>query len=239
MSEPSLAADSVALIPAAGGGMRLGQGPKAFLQIGGQSLLQRVVGLVAQRVGRILVAVPADQLELATAQLEGQAEVHVGGATRLATIATLLTKSTEPLVIIHDAARPFTHVDVLTQVIEAARIHGAAVACRAIKVPTAHIENGWTKNSIPPSRGGSFETPQGFQRGVLDRTFQYIREHGIKDDALSDIVVRAGTTFRVVADTEWNFKITTPMDWEIATKVVAPMLWPEVTSQRNESVSTL
>jgi len=226
MAEPAGTADTVALIPAAGGGVRLGQGPKAFLDICGKSLVRRVAELVSQRVGRVLVAVPADHVEIAKAQLAGLAEVHVGGATRLGTISGLLAKTTESLVVIHDAARPFTSLEVLTQVIEAARIHGAAVACRAIKVPVACIENGFTTQAIAPSHGGSFETPQGFQRAILDRTFEFIREHSIQDEALSDLVVRAGTPFRVVADTECNFKITTPLDWEIATKVVGPMLWP-------------
>lgn len=220
-------ADTVALIPAAGGGVRLGQGPKAFLTICDKSLVRHVVELVSQRVRKILVAVPADHLEIARAQLADLAEVHVGGATRLDTISGLLAKTTESLVVIHDAARPFTSLDVLTQVIEAGRIHGAAVACRPIKVPVAYIENGFTAKSVAPSHGASFETPQAFQRAVLDRTFQYIREHAIQDEALSDLVVRAGTLFRVVGDTEWNFKITTPLDWEIATKVVGPMLWGE------------
>jgi 2-C-methyl-D-erythritol 4-phosphate cytidylyltransferase len=92
-------------------------------------------------------------------------------------------------------------------------------------VPVAFVENGFTSKSIAPKDGASFETPQGFQRAALDRAFAFIREHNIKDDALSDLVVRSGTAFRVVPDTEWNFKITTPLDWEIATKVVGPMLW--------------
>lgn len=226
MAELPASADIVALIPAAGGGVRLGQGPKAFLEICGKSLVRRVAELVRQRVGRVLVAVPVDHFEMAQSQLSGLAEVHIGGATRLATLSGLLAKTTEPLIVIHDAARPFTSLDVLTQTIEAGRAHGAAVACRAIKVPVALIENGFTAKSIAPSHGASFETPQVFQRAVLDRAFAFIREHGIKDEALSDLVVRSGTSFRVVPDTEWNFKITTPLDWEIATKVVGPMLWP-------------
>jgi 2-C-methyl-D-erythritol 4-phosphate cytidylyltransferase len=206
--------------------MRLGQGPKAFLQIAGQSLLQHVVNLVSQRVGRILVAVPADHLELAEVQLEGRAEVHLGGTTRLATLAGLLEKSSESFVVIHDAARPFTSLNVLTEVIEAGRIHRAAAACRSIKVPVARVENGFTKSAIAPSHGAMFETPQAFHREVLERTFRYAREHQVKDEALSELAIRAGISFRVIADSEWNFKITTPLDWEIATKVVAPMLWP-------------
>lgn len=227
MSETTFFDDTVALIPAAGAGFRLGHGPKAFLEIGGKSLLQHVVDLVRQRVARVLVAVPAEHVDRAQAQLAGQAEVRVGGATRLDTLSGLLSTCSESLIVIHDAARPFASVEVLSEVIEAARLHGAAAACRPISVPTAIIDEGFARSAVSPTRGGSFETPQAFQRTVLEKTFRYIREHGITDDAFSDLVLRAGSPFRMVPDREWNFKITTPMDWEIATKVIGPMLWPD------------
>ncbi len=226
-SEATSAEDTVALIPAAGAGLRLGQGPKAFLEIGGKSLLQHVVELVRQRVARILVAVPVEYFEIAQAQLAGRAEIHIGGATRLSTLSGLLAACSESLVVIHDAARPFASLEALTQVIEAARLHGAAAACRPISVPTAIIEDGMAKAAVSPTHGRSFETPQAFQRAVLEKTFRYIREHGIEDDAFSDLVLRAGTPFQMIPDAEWNFKITTALDWEIATKVIGPMLWPD------------
>jgi len=227
MSEAPLVDDTVALIPAAGGGMRLGHGPKAFLEIGGKSLLQHVVELVRQRVARILVAVPAEYFAIAQAQLAGRAEVYVGGATRLGTLSSLLAACSESLVVIHDAARPFASLEALTQVIEAARLHGAAAACRPISVPTAIVEDGMAKGAVSPTHGRSFETPQAFQRAVLEKTFRYIREHGIIDEAFSDLALRAGTPFQMIPDREWNFKITTPLDWEIARKLIGPMLWPD------------
>ena len=224
MSEANLIPGTVALIPAAGGGIRLGQGPKAFLEIGKKSLVKHVVDLMSQRVERILVAVPEDHVALARAQFEGRAEVHPGGATRLSTIAGLLAQCSESLVVIHDAARPFTSVEVLSRVIEEAAVHGAAAACRTMTVPTAIIENGFAKSSVPPSRGRFFETPHAYQRSILEKTFRYVRENAVADEPLCDLVMSLGTPIRVVADTEWNFKITTPLDWEIAVKVVGPML---------------
>ena len=227
MSELERIADAVALIPAAGGGVRLGQGPKAFLQIAGRSLLQHVVEMVRQRIERILVAVPEDQVALAQEQLAGLAEVHPGGATRLGTVTGLYARTTESLVIIHDAARPFASLDVFSQVIEAGRVHGAATASRAIRVPVARVEDGFVKECIPHSRAGTFETPQAYQRAVLERAFQAARKSGSSDVAVSDLVAGLGIPFRMITDTDANFKITTPLDWEIATKVIAPTMSPK------------
>jgi 2-C-methyl-D-erythritol 4-phosphate cytidylyltransferase len=69
------------------------------------------------------------------------------------------------------------------------------------------------------------ETPLAYHRTVLERAFQYARENQIEDESLSDLVLRSGSPMRAILDTEWNFKITSALDWEIATKVVAPALW--------------
>ena len=239
MREADAIADTVALVPAAGGGTRLGHGPKAFLQIYGKSLLQHVVELLYARVGRILVGVPADDLDRAEAELEGRAEIHVGGATRLATISGLLGRCTESLVVIHDAARPFTDRDVLLQVIDAGRRYGAAGACRRARVPVTFIEDGVAKSAIPASKAGMIETPLAYHRTVLERAFQYARENQIEDESLSDLVLRSGSPMRAILDTEWNFKITSALDWEIATKVVAPALWsPGAVDKKNPTTPT-
>jgi 2-C-methyl-D-erythritol 4-phosphate cytidylyltransferase len=226
MVEDAAGQKAVALVPAAGGGTRLGQGPKAFLQIHGKSLLQHVVELLAAHVGRILVGVPEEYLAQAKEELKGQAEVYAGGATRLGTIANLLARSSESLVVIHDAARPFTSHEVLSMVIAEGQKHGAAGACRRARVPIARIKNGVATSAIPASEGGTIETPLAYHRAMVERAFQYARAHQIEDASLSDLVLRSGGEMRAIIDSEWNFKITTALDWEIATKVIAPAFWP-------------
>ena len=49
-----------ALIKAGGMGDRLGIGPKAFVRLGGQTLLERAVRTMLAVATKVLVAVPAD-----------------------------------------------------------------------------------------------------------------------------------------------------------------------------------
>ena len=75
----------VALVPAAGRGLRLLQGePKAFVDLGGSTLLQRSVdGLTSSGVvDRIVVIVPADLVEHTRQLLGPSVTVVSGGAER-------------------------------------------------------------------------------------------------------------------------------------------------------------
>ena len=54
-----LAGRVAALVPAAGSGTRLGRGPKAFVEVAGQSLLERSVRALAPHVDEVIVALPA------------------------------------------------------------------------------------------------------------------------------------------------------------------------------------
>ena len=70
MHGPSSGAGVVAVLPAAGSGVRLGAGvPKAFVGLAGVPMLVRAVdGLLASDVvGHVVVVVPADQVDAAAA----------------------------------------------------------------------------------------------------------------------------------------------------------------------------
>ena len=67
-----------ALVLAAGRGARLGLGPKAWLSLGGRTLLERAVAIMRDVAGRVIVGVAADELPRARA-LCGDADVVPGG----------------------------------------------------------------------------------------------------------------------------------------------------------------
>ena len=58
-----------ALLPAGGGGTRLGLGDKGFLELAGKPLLHWVAEKARQVAGEVLVAVPGERLDEARALL--------------------------------------------------------------------------------------------------------------------------------------------------------------------------
>jgi len=214
--------DIAGLVPAAGLGTRLGLGPKAFLSIGGTTLVNRVVNTLTACVGRVLVGVPHSYLDKAIFELGGVAEVYSGGASRQSTIYSLLQKCTERIILIHDVNRPFASSALVLKVIYRARRHGVAAAFTPASIPLARYKDGFVISSIPSHEAMVPQAPQAFHRDILERAYQNAFKNGIEDQTTLELVLRLGVKVFVVEGEETNIKITSPLDWEIANKVIAP-----------------
>ena len=89
---------------------------------------------VVAQVGEIVVALPPGSLAL---ELRGtlQTPLHVveGGATRQDSVARGFAATAEQaeFVVVHDAARPLCPVSLVERTLEAAAVHGAAIAALA------------------------------------------------------------------------------------------------------------
>jgi 2-C-methyl-D-erythritol 4-phosphate cytidylyltransferase len=210
----------VALVPAAGSGTRLGLGPKAFLKLNGESLVQRSVRLLANAVGRILVAVPRPGIDRARRELGPAAEVHPGGATRAETVRLLFSRCTERLVVVHDPTHPFVTRDLLSRVIDSALRNGAAMAFTHLAKPCARWADGVATGSTPGRNTGCHQSPQAFHREILERALRAAGDSASEAQATWEVVARIGVPVHTVPGDESNIKITTRLDWEIARRVI-------------------
>src|SRR5207247_944368 len=107
--------EAVAIVLAAGEGERLGRGPKAFLEVGGRSILSMAVAAVAASpaVDEIVVAVPAGFLEQVSRSIvptvTKRCRAVLGGRNRQESVRLALetVPVDRPVIVCHDAARPF------------------------------------------------------------------------------------------------------------------------------------
>src|SRR5690349_21532916 len=112
-----------AIVVAAGAGSRLGSSvPKAFVDVGGVPLLSHVTSrfLGSSLVRDIVVVAPTAHVERAAA-LVPEASVVAGGLTRQHSVDNGLAALAPDvdLVLVHDAARAFVPVEVISRVIAA------------------------------------------------------------------------------------------------------------------------
>ncbi len=215
-------ADIAAVVPAAGQGTRLGMGPKAFVTIGGRSLLAWAVAALSGAVGRILIGAPPADIERVRAEVGDAAEVHAGGATRQETVQGLLSLCQERIVVLNDLVHPFVRRDILLQVIHAADRHGAAAAFLAPQKPCGRCRDGVVTEGIPSRSIGFHQNPQAYRRDILVDAFDRTRDDDVELQTTWQLVVRSGVPVRAIPGDERNIKITTPFDWEVADKVIAP-----------------
>jgi 2-C-methyl-D-erythritol 4-phosphate cytidylyltransferase len=197
-----------ALVPAAGSGRRLGLGPKAFLRVGGRTLLEHAAALFEGLADELIVAVPSGREDDARALVPG-AVVIAGGSERQDTVERLQQATTASWLVVHDAARPFTPASVVARVLAAAREAGAASACVAV-ADTLHD----VRADVPVARDDlrAIQTPQAFAREVLAGAHRAARaaDRSATDDA--QLVRAAGGRVALVEGSPWSTKVTGPDD---------------------------
>jgi 2-C-methyl-D-erythritol 4-phosphate cytidylyltransferase len=214
------------IVPAAGSGTRLGPGaPKALRLLAGDPLLVHAVRRLREcpSVGQVVVAAPPTAVAQ-VAQLLGQYDVVVvaGGAERQDSVAAglrVLATDVE-LVLVHDAARALVPVSVVEAVVAALRGGAQAV------VPVLRVADtikrvdlgGVVLATVPREDLRAVQTPQGFQRSLLERVHR-TAAGSLTDDA--GLVEAAGVTVQTVPGSADAFKVTTPFDLTVAEAVLA------------------
>ncbi|MCY4670949.1 MAG: 2-C-methyl-D-erythritol 4-phosphate cytidylyltransferase, partial [Rhodococcus sp.] len=123
----------VALVPAAGRGVRLGEKlPKAFVELGGCTMLARAVDGLRKSgaIDRVVVIVPPELVESVVADLGRAADVDVvgGGAERTDSVRAGLSAAVDAdFVLVHDAARALTPPALIARVVDTLRAGSSAV----------------------------------------------------------------------------------------------------------------
>lgn len=224
---------TAAIIPAAGLGLRLGgEEPKAFREVGGDSLLVHAVrGLKAATAADLacfVVAVPVGSEDDVYKLLEpyvAPAALHVvaGGAERTESVRLaleLVPVEGIDCVLVHDAARSFVPVAVIERVVAAVRA-GAPAVVPVIPVTDTikRIDPAGTVVDTPDrSALVAVQTPQGFEPGLLRRAHAG-KVAAATDDAM--LCERLGVAVQTVAGSEDAFKVTRPRDLILAESILA------------------
>lgn len=211
-----------ALIPAAGMGTRLGLGPKCLLRLGGKTLIERVVDTLLPLVDEVLVAAPGGFEDALREVLGDSARVVTGGNTRQDSIDAMFHICTGEFIVIQDGARPFASRALTAAVLDAAREHGAAGAFLDPSVPVGHLVDGVVASYRTRQEARIFQAPQAYRREVLMDARR--KSAGRQFQSTAQMVIDAGYALWAVPGEPENIKITSPLDWLIAQRAIAPSL---------------
>lgn len=199
------------LIPAAGEGQRLGLGPKAFLKVGGKTLLEWTLAAFRE-AAEVLVALPPG----AESPRGLRAVFLEGGPTRQASVARLLRAASLPLVLVHDVARPFVSRGLIDRVLAAARAQGAAVPVLPLPDTLIHPEGGAYGEVVPREALRQVQTPQGFFTALLREAHAYAEKKALSATDDAQLVRALGYPVALVEGERAAFKITYPEDLLLA-----------------------
>ena len=178
---------------------------------------------------QIVVVAPEEQVPLAQDQVRSAAGAAIeytsvvsGGSSRQSSVAKGLDALWPDVgvVLVHDAARPFTPTALFEAVVERVRASGQGVipglpVADTLKRTDADV----ALETVDRSVLSAIQTPQGFPRVELTEAYAAATEDYTDDAA---VFAAAGHTVRVITGDALAFKITTPWDLRRAQALVEP-----------------
>jgi 2-C-methyl-D-erythritol 4-phosphate cytidylyltransferase len=233
----------IVIIPAAGLGTRMAPVPsgktkktapsKQFTELGGTPILIHTLHKFAAcpQVSEIYIALRENEISGFRERLEKEAkdvlrkkvELVVGGEHRQQSVGHALAAvaaAPDDIVLVHDAVRPFVTEEIIQEVIEGVRKHGAAIAgmpaVDTVKQVERTADGALITATVPRERVVMAQTPQGFRFHLLKKAFDEAEADGFMGTDEASLVERSGHEVAVVMGSPRNIKITTPGDMELA-----------------------
>ncbi len=214
-----------AIVPAAGTGERFGGSkPKPLAELARKPVISRTLAVfeACADVDGIVVVAHRDWIkdyqDIVRRHNFGKVKAVVeGGATRTQSVRlglALMPKDVK-VVMVHDGVRPLVSEVMIQRGLEAVKATGAAVAAMPVK-PTIKVvdpKDALVRETLDRDLLWEIQTPQVFDRKLLDKAYREDRD-GASDDAA--LVERLGVKVKVFEGAYTNIKITTPEDMSVA-----------------------
>lgn len=215
---------TVAIVPAAGYGKRLGlKIKKPFLSLGGKPLISYALSALesSRFIDGIIIAVDRSSV----GRLKGLVRrcgfkkmigIVIGGRTRYESVKNCLDRidPSFDIVLIHDGARPFLDGTLIEGSIGLAKKYGGCIVAvqESDTVKFADKES-FVKRTLDRERLYRAQTPQAFRYDLIKRAYGLKREGRFTDDA--SLVERLGERVKILKGSYRNIKITTKEDLKI------------------------
>jgi 2-C-methyl-D-erythritol 4-phosphate cytidylyltransferase len=215
----------VAIIPAAGQGVRMGHNKKQFLELSGFPIFLHTTRRFAAspEIAQIILACPtgdvsAVEKRLSVEPLGKKVTIVAGGDRRQDSVESgfrALPQDTD-LVAVHDAVRPLITPALISAVIQEATRTGAAILGILSVDTVKQVERTRILGTIPRDRIVLAQTPQVFRYAILRQAYAKAREDQFIGTDEAALVEHLGVEITVVPGSERNIKITKPSDLELA-----------------------
>jgi len=214
---------TAAIIAAAGMGHRIGADlPKSLIKLIDKTLLEHAVANLAPVAQLLIVTAPAGYEKEYKKILGEEVEVITGGVLRSDSIRIAMAKipNNYEYVLVHDAARALASTRLASEVInQLIRGQQAVIPTLEVIDTIKEVDNqGYVRNTLNRASLKIVQTPQGFNRSVLERA------HQASEDATDDaaLVEALGIKVKTIAGEDQAFKITTKGDIKTAINFLLP-----------------
>ena len=228
---------SIALIPAAGMGKRMGASiNKQYLQLNGMPIVARTISVFEQSplIDAIYLVIPAEEIPYCQEHVVEAcgfrkiAAIVPGGRERQNSVMNGLNAmrehvSDDDIVLIHDGVRPLVTENMLHESIITARLHDGALVAVPVKDTIKSVRDGIVCDT--PSRESLWQaqTPQTFRFGKIFCAHLSAEAEGFLGTDDASLIERSGGEVHIIRGDYRNIKITTPEDLVLAEAFLAGM----------------
>lgn len=225
------------VILAGGSGLRIKSTPtpKQFLKIGKKIILQLTIDkfLLCKKIDKIIIAAPSAWIGHTKDILAGESysdiDICAGGKTRQESLYNALQHirdtygmSDIDIAVSHDAARPFVSLRIIEDNIDACLQYGAVdTVIPATDTIVVSKEGKWL-NAIP-ARNDMYQgqTPQSFFINKFLNIYASLSsEYLVEMTDAARILIENGVPVALVQGEEFNIKITTDYDLQLANYIL-------------------
>ncbi len=209
-----------------------GSVPKQFLALGGEPLVVHSLRVLQHSpvIHEIILAVPEADLDYCLTDLAVRygfskiTRVVAGGKERQDSVRHALehVPVETDIVVVHDAVRPFLTLDMVADVVEAARRVGGAIVALPMRDTVKQVGNNHhIERTVDRGPLWLAQTPQAFRRDRLLDAHRKAHADGVRatDDAF--LFEWAGHPVVVVEGSGENIKVTRPEDMVIGEAILA------------------
>ena len=207
-----------AVIVAGGSGKRMGDVYKQFSLIAGKELFfYSVEKFLEYGIKRVILVVPKEklsQLEEKTSEFKEKIKVVAGGKRRQDSVYNGFKETSEEIVLIHDAVRPFISVELIDKIVKGVKEFGICAPGIPVRDTLKIYKNHeilWTRDR---NNLLQVQTPQGFRRDILENIVSLFSKYNFTDELASAEKLNYGIKW--VEGDPSNIKITYPEDMKLA-----------------------
>jgi len=226
---------SIALIPAAGMGKRMGASiNKQYLHLDGIPIVARTISAFEKSplIDAIYLVIPADEIPYFREHIVDAyrfckvAAIVPGGKERQHSVMNGLRAMREEMsgddvVLIHDGVRPMITEEMLRESIAVASSNDGAVVALPAKDTIKSVVNGIVTGTPDRITLWHAQTPQVFRYRVIYSAHQAAETDNYLGTDDASLVERIGGQIRIVRGDYRNIKITTPEDLLLAEAFLA------------------
>lgn len=220
------------IIPAAGKGKRLGGDvPKPYIKIAGKTVLEYTLSRfrTVSGLGEIIVSTTGEYMDATEKLLKEifpdlKCTVVEGGDERQDSIRNALEKISDKtgLIAVHDAVRPFVKKEDIENCISEASRSGGAVLAMPVRDTIKVVRKNMEIEETPDRRKlWQAQTPQIFWAALLREAYQYALEYNFLGSDDASLVEKIGGKIVVVEGSTDNFKLTHPLDLDVARYLIS------------------